>query len=67
MAAFTHNATGYSAPVELIRSAQPLVSVTYFPAPDTTAGTLGLLTHVGRGVILVSLNWNHDALSRTLR
>jgi len=67
VAAFTHNATGYSAPVTLFRSAQPIDSVTFFPAPDSNAGTLGVLARTDAGVVLVSLNWYHDALSRIIR
>lgn len=66
VAAYTGRAGGFGAPVELLRSTRALRSVTYFPAPDTNAGTLGIVMEGGDGVALVSLGWHHDALSRAL-
>lgn len=67
VAAYTRQAGEFSAPVELLRSTQPIRSVTYFPAPDANSGTLGVLAEHGDSVASVSLDWNHEALSRTLR
>jgi hypothetical protein len=67
VAAYTRHGGDVGTPVELLRSARPIRSVTYFPSPDSNSGTLGLLADHGDGVASISLDWNHDALSRTLR
>lgn len=67
VAAYLRRDEGFSVPMELIRAAHPLRSVTYFPAPDTNAGQLGLLEDMGAGMAVVSVYWNHAALSRMLR
>lgn len=67
VAAYIRDERGVSAHVELLRSAQPIRSVTYFPAPDTNAGTLGLVQRAPDGVVLLSMSWDHIALSRSLR
>lgn len=67
VAAFTRLDDGFGAPVELLRSAHPLRSITYFPALHINAGTLGMVEETGSGIALVTLRWNHDALSRSLR
>jgi hypothetical protein len=67
VAAYIRRDAGLSVPVELVRAAHPIRSVTYFPAPDTNAGRLGLLQETDTGMAIVSVNWNHTALSRALR
>ncbi|AXA92727.1 hypothetical protein DPH57_17180 [Massilia sp. YMA4] len=67
VAAYTQHAGVFSAPVELLRSTQPIRSVTYFPSPDSNSGTLGLLADRGDSLASINLDWNHEALSRTLR
>lgn len=67
VAAFVRQAEGFSAPVELLRSRQPIRSVSYFPSPDTNTGRLGLVADTGHGVALVSLDWDHDAMTRAMR
>ncbi|MCX7291909.1 hypothetical protein [Janthinobacterium sp.] len=66
VAAFIQQEGGYSVPVELVRSKLPLRSVTFFPSPDSNTGTLGLLEHTESGIALISLHWNHAALSKIL-
>lgn len=67
VAAFIRRSGGYSEPIELLRSRQPIRSVSYFPSPDTNTGRLGLVADTGHGIALLSLDWDHSALSRTLR
>lgn len=67
VAAFIRRSGGYSEPIELLRSRQPIRSVSYFPSPDTNTGRLGLVADSGKAIALVSLDWDHIALSRTLR
>lgn len=67
VAAFVRQAEGFSEPVELLRSRQPIRSVSYFPSPDTNTGILGLVADTGHGVALVSLDWDHNAMSRAMR
>jgi hypothetical protein len=67
LAAYTRHGGGFGAPVELVRSRLPLRSVTYFPSADSNSGRLGLVEDTGSGVALVSLDWDHSALSKTLR
>lgn len=67
VAAFIRQQQGYSAPVELLRSRQPIRSVSYFPSPDTNTGRLGLVVDSGKTIALVSLDWNHDAITRAMR
>lgn len=64
LAAYLRNDDGFSAPVELARSRQPLRSVTYFPAPDANSGRLTVLTRTDTGMAVVSLEWEHAALSK---
>ena len=67
VAAFIRQQQGYSAPVELLRSRQPIRSVSYFPSPDTNTGRLGLVVDSGKAIALVSLDWDHDAMTRAMR
>lgn len=67
VAAYIRRDTGFSAPIELLRSGQPTRSVTFFPAPDVNAGNLYLLIDTGQGVAQVALLWDHAAISRLLR
>lgn len=67
VAAFIRQQQGYSVPVELLRSRQPIRSVSYFPSPDTNTGRLGLVVDGGKTIALVSLDWNHDAITRAMR
>jgi hypothetical protein len=66
VAAFTRQENGSAMPVELARSTQPIKSVTFFPSPDSNSGRLGLVEQTDHGIALVSLDWDHSALSRTL-
>lgn len=55
---------GFTAPVPVLTSSLPLRSVTYFPAPDTPSGRLGLVQEGPRGETrLISLDWSHPGLS----
>lgn len=67
VAAFIRQEDGYSAPIDLVRSTQPIRSVTFFPSPDANSGNLGLVEDTGHGIALVTLFWDHDALSRIIR
>lgn len=67
VAAFIRQAGGFSVPVELLRSSQPIRSVSYFPSPDTNTGRLGLVAETGQGIALVSLDWDHDGMTRAMR
>lgn len=67
VAAFIRQQQGYSVPVELLRSRQPIRSVSYFPSPDTNTGRLGLVVDSGKTIALVSLDWDHDAMTRAMR
>jgi hypothetical protein len=67
LAAYLRNDDGFSVPVELARSRQPLRSVTYFPAPDANSGRLTLLTRTDIGMAVVGLEWEHAALSKLRR
>lgn len=67
VAAFIRQQQGYSAPITLLRSRQPIRSVSYFPSPDTNTGRLGLVVDSGKTIALVSLDWNHDAMTRAMR
>lgn len=67
VAAYIRRDAGFSMPVELVRAAHAIRSVTYFPAPDTNAGRLGLLEEMDSGLAVVCVNWDHRALSRALR
>nr|WP_315254756.1 hypothetical protein [uncultured Duganella sp.] len=59
VAAYVRQAAGFSAPVPLLRSTQPIKSVTYFPSPDAPGGKLSVLTRVDGAITLVSLSWYH--------
>lgn len=65
VAAYTLDDRGAAPPVELLQSVHPIRSVTYFPSPDTNTGTLGLVEETPDSIALVSLGWDHVALSRT--
>ena len=67
VAVFIRQQQGYSVPVELLRSRQPIRSVSYFPSPDTNTGRLGLVVDSGKTIALVSLDWDHDAMTRAMR
>jgi hypothetical protein len=67
LAAYARHGDGFGTPVELVRSRLPLKSVTYFPSADSNSGRLGLVQDTGSGIALVSLDWDHSALSKTLR
>ena len=67
IAVYTRADSGFSVPVELARSAQSIKSVTYFPSPDSNAGKLGLVVSDGKQIALVSLEFDHVALSKSLR
>lgn len=64
LAAYLQREGGFSAPHALLRSRHPLKSVTYFPSPDSAAGKLALLVAAGGRNVVVSLSWDHTALSR---
>lgn len=66
LAAFVQREDGFSAPIELVQSKQQIKSVTFFPSPDTSTGSLGLLAITENGVALLSLDWDHSALSKSL-
>lgn len=67
VAAFSRNDNGFGAALALLRSTQPINSVSYFPSPDSNTGSLDLLVNSASGIALVSLFWDHIALSKTLR
>jgi hypothetical protein len=66
VAAFARQAGGFGAPIELLRSARPIRSVTFFPSPDAPSGRLGLVVDAGQGIALVDVDWHHRNLSRKL-
>lgn len=66
VAAFTRQAGRFGAPIELLRSARPIRSVTFFPSPDAPSGRLGLVVDAGPGIALVNVDWHHRNLSRRL-
>lgn len=66
IAAYFRHGNSLGSPVELVRSTQPIRSVTYFPSPDSNAGKLGILRDGSEGVVLISLGWDHAALSQAL-
>ena len=66
VAAYIRQDGGFSVPVELVRSTQPIKSVTYFPSPDSHSGKLGLLESTPSGIALLSLSWDHTVLSKIL-
>ena len=66
VAAYIRQDGGFSVPVELVRSTQPIKSVTYFPSPDSHSGKLGLLESTPSGIALLSLGWDHTVLSKIL-
>jgi hypothetical protein len=48
---------------KLLTSSSRLRSVTYFPAPDTPSGRIGLVQdHNGGEVRLISIDWSHPGL-----
>lgn len=49
----------YTQPVELLTSDLPLRSISYFPAIDTPAGTVGLLQEGTNELRLISALWGH--------
>lgn len=67
VAAYIRYADGFSKPVELLRSGQPIKSATFFPAPDANSGHLYLLMDTGKTVAQLALYWNHDSFSQLLR
>lgn len=67
VAAFVRHENGFGTPLALLRSTQPINSASYFPSPDSNTGSLGLLVNSTSGIALVSLYWDHIALSKTLR
>lgn len=70
LAAFFWRKTGFSVPIELLRSTQQIKNVTYFLSPDTNTGRLGLLASIGNGngngIAMISFDWDHSALSKAL-
>lgn len=53
----------FTDPVPVLTSTLPLRSVTYFPAPDTPSGRLGLVQEDPRGgTRLISLDWSHPGI-----
>lgn len=62
VASFSRQGDSFSVPRPLLRSPLPVRSVTYFPAPDTPAGTLGLVQEDRSGVTLYHLQWYHADL-----
>ncbi|MGZ8284256.1 MAG: hypothetical protein ACXW27_01270 [Allosphingosinicella sp.] len=53
----------FTDPVPVLTSNLPLRSVTYFPAPDTPSGRLGLVQEDPRGETrLISLDWSHPTI-----
>jgi hypothetical protein len=67
IAAFVRQEDEFSEPVELIRSRHPIRSVTFFPSPDSNTGTLGMIGESESGIALISVDWNHSAMSSTLK
>ncbi|MGH8076118.1 MAG: hypothetical protein ACREPE_02170 [Lysobacter sp.] len=58
--AFTRdNAGAFSDPKLVLSSTLPLRSVSYFPAPDSPSGRLGLVQEAGDEIRLLSLDWYH--------
>ena len=51
---------GYTTPRTVLSSSLPLRSVSYFPAPDTRSGRLGLLQKQADGTLrLIGVDWSH--------
>jgi hypothetical protein len=51
------------APVTILTSTLPLRSVTYFPAPDSQSGRLGLVQEAPSGEVrLIGLDWSHPGI-----
>lgn len=67
VAAFIKRHNVYTSPMEIARSAKPLKSVTFFPSPDSNGGSLWLLQNSKKEVSIISLGWDHSALSEILR
>ena len=53
----------FTKPRVLLASSRPLRSVSYFPNPDTAAGTLGLIQDNGGAINLITLRWSHRSLA----
>lgn len=66
VAAFIRRETGFSTPIELLRSKQQIKSVTFFPSPDTNTGGLGLVVNTENGIALLNLDWDHSSLSKAM-
>lgn len=67
VAAFIKRENLYTSPVELVRSAKPVKSVTFFPSPDSNGGSLWLLQNSESETSVITLGWDHSALSKLLR
>lgn len=67
VAAFIKRNNVYTLPMEIVRSEKPLKSVTFFPSPDSNGGSLWLLQNSEKEVSIISLGWDHSALSKILR
>ncbi|WP_156116925.1 hypothetical protein [Massilia sp. 9096] len=67
VAAFIKRKNVYMPPVEVARSAKPLKSVTFFPSPDSNGGVLSLLQNSESETSIITLGWDHSALSKILR
>lgn len=59
----TSNDGKLSDPKLILSSSAPLVSVSYFPSPDTNSGRLGIVQKAQDKVRLLSLDWGHSRLS----
>ncbi|MEH6419849.1 hypothetical protein [Pseudomonas sp. CGJS7] len=58
--AFSRDAAGrFGAPRLLLDSTLPLRSVSYFPAPDSPSGRLGLVQQAPGEIRLISVDWFH--------
>jgi hypothetical protein len=64
LASFARTGEGsFDEPRVLLVSTRPLRSVSYFPNPDTPAGTLGLIQEDGNKINLVRIMWGHRSLA----
>lgn len=64
VASFSKSSDGsFTEPRVLLKSSLPLKSITYFPNPDSPAGSLGLIQERGKKITLISLHWSHPSLA----
>jgi hypothetical protein len=67
VAAFIKRDNFYTSPIELVRSAKPVKSVTFFPSPDSNGSSLWLFQNSESETSVITLGWDHSALSKLLR